>query len=143
MGKKIVWRIIKLVTQVHTLLYRLTVGGVGGLASGTPVLILTTTGRKSGRKIAVPLLFLPHGDSIVLVASKGGDPNDPHWWKNLQAHPEASVQVGQHHWKMVASQASPELKGELWPVLCRYYPPYQTYQDKTDRDIPVVILKHA
>ncbi|MBX3166623.1 MAG: nitroreductase family deazaflavin-dependent oxidoreductase [Candidatus Eremiobacteraeota bacterium] len=127
--------------RLHCWLYRLTSGVFTGLASGTPVLLLTTTGRKSGRHFTTPLLFLPDREDLVVVASYAGRDQDPQWWKNLQAHPEGSVQVGPHRWRVRAEPASEELKKHLWPVFCRYYPQYQEYQKKTSRVIPLVVLK--
>lgn len=132
---------VRLVSRLHVLLYRFTLGAFGGLASGAPVLLLTTTGRKTGRRFTIPLLFLPDGPDMVIVASYGGNPVDPQWWKNLKAQPRATVEVGHHHWSVEAEEGGPELKERLWPVFCRYYPAYQSYQDKTDRVIPLVLLR--
>ncbi len=126
--------------RLHCWLYRVTGGVFTGLASGTPVLLLTTTGRKSGRYYTTPLLFLPDGPDLVVVASYAGRDVDPDWWKNLQANPKARVQVGTHHWRVEANQAGEEDKARLWPVFCRYYPPYQKYQSKTSRVIPLIRL---
>lgn len=127
--------------RLHSWLYRLTSGVFTGLASGTPVLLITTTGRKSGRQFTTPLLFLPDSADLVVVASYAGRNQDPGWWKNLQANPQGRVQVGAHRWSVRAEQASEETKQRLWTVFCRYYPPYQDYQRKTSRVIPLVVLK--
>ena len=132
---------LRLVTRLHIALYRLTGGVVGGMISGVPNLLLTTIGRISGKEHTTPLFYLPDGPDLVLVASYGGSPQEPHWWRNLRANPHAEVVVGPHRWKVYADQGSEELKARLWPVFCRYYPDYQVYQDRTDRVIPLVVLK--
>jgi deazaflavin-dependent oxidoreductase (nitroreductase family) len=132
---------IRFITRIHTALYRLTGGVVGGLISGTPNLLLTTRGRKSGKSFTTPLLFLPDGDTLILVASYGGSPQDPQWWQNLKVDPTAEVQVGSHRWPVTAEQASEELKARMWPVFCRYYSGYAQYQASTDRIIPLVVLR--
>ena len=126
--------------RLHCWLYKLTRGVFSGLASGTPVLLLTTSGRRSGRYYTTPLLFLPDGSDLVVVASYAGKDVEPDWWRNLQAEPQARVQVGPHHWRVEAAQASDEDKARLWPVFCRFYPQYQQYQRKTRRVIPLVRL---
>ena len=121
-------------------LYRLTGGVVGGLVAGVPNLLLTTTGRISGKQHTTPLFYLPDGPHLVVVASYGGHPQEPHWWRNLQANPWGEVLVGHHRWKVWAEKGSDELKARLWPVFCRHYPEYEVYQSRTDRIIPLVVL---
>jgi deazaflavin-dependent oxidoreductase (nitroreductase family) len=133
--------LVKLMTRFHILLYRLTGGWVGGLVSGVPNLLLTTTGRKSGLKRTTPLFFLPDRGNFVVVASYGGNPKAPLWWKNLQADPVGWVEVGDRTFEVRASQASEELKDILWPVFVRHYPQYEHYQERTDRVIPLVVLE--
>lgn len=135
--------LIRLVTRFHQALYRLTGGFVGGLIAGVPNLLLTTVGRKSGKKFTTPLFYLPDGASFVVVASYGGNPQDPQWWKNLQADPRGWVQVGPRSWEVSAEKGSEELKARLWPVFCRYYPEYLSYQARTERVIPLVVLRPA
>ena len=132
--------LIRAITGLHKLLYRATGGVVGGLMEGVPNLLLTTTGRKSGRQFTTPLLYLPDGPDFVVVASYGGNPRDPQWWQNLKANPKGKVQVGRKQWEVRAAQASEETKQRLWPVFCRHYPAYLQYQARTDRVIPLVVL---
>lgn len=134
-------RILRLITRTHIALYRLTGGVIGGFLGNAPNLLLTTTGRRSGKQFTTPLLFLPDGENLVIVASFGGQPKDPQWWQNLQANPRAKVEVGTHRWDVVAEKADEETKARLWPVFCRYYPGYIEYQKRTERVIPLVILK--
>lgn len=105
-----------------------------------PVLLLTTKGRKSNKQRTVPLLYLADGDNIVLVASNGGATKHPTWWLNLQANPEAQIQVSGSKQRVRAEQGSAEEKRRLWPQLTAMYPGYKNYQEITNRDIPVVIL---
>lgn len=134
-------RLLRLFTSLHVLLYRATQGAVGGLLSGAPVLLLTTTGRRSGKPRTTPLLCLPKGRDLVVVASYGGMPKDPLWWENLKAGGPARVEIGHHRWAVAAEQASEELQAEMWPLFCRYYPTYRAYQERTERPIPLVLLR--
>lgn len=128
-------------TKLHSFVYRATGGRVGGRIVGGPVLLLTTTGRKSGKKRTVPLLYLEDGENLVLVASNGGAPVHPTWWLNLRANPEATVEVGREKLRVRAEEASPREKERLWSKLVEMYGGYETYRRRTDREIPVVLLK--
>ena len=127
-------------TWVHRLLYRSSNGVIGGRLANSPVLLLTTTGRRSGKQRTVPLLYLMDGRNVVLVASNGGAVKHPTWWLNLQTTPEAWIQIKGNRRRVKAEQASAAEKQRLWPRLTAMYPGYQRYQQITDRDIPVVIL---
>ncbi|MBA3610299.1 MAG: nitroreductase family deazaflavin-dependent oxidoreductase [Rubrobacter sp.] len=130
----------KLATKLHSSIFRATDGKIGGTLAGGPVLLLVTTGRKTGQRRTTPLLYLMDGDRYVIVASNGGAPKDPVWWLNLKANPEATVEVGDRTLRVRAEAASPEEKARLWPGLVKMYGGYEGYQRKTDRTIPVVIL---
>ncbi len=134
---------VKLFSRFHVWLYRRTDGRALGKVMGVPVLLLTTTGRKSGQPRTTPLLFLRDGSDLVVVASNGGSDRTPAWWLNLQRRSEAQVQVGAEMHRMRAEQARPEEHARLWPLLNRIYPEYESYQQKTSRRIPVVVLKPA
>jgi F420H(2)-dependent quinone reductase len=125
----------------NTWLYRKTGGKLGGTLMGAPVLLLTTTGNKSGHKRTVPLLYLKDGARYFIVASKGGFPIDPAWYKNLVANPEVEVQEGPEVKAMRARTISEDEKAQVWPRLVAMYKPYQQYQDRTARSIPVVALE--
>ena len=129
-------------TGTHTFLYRLSGGKFGGRfgKSKSPVLLLNTIGRKTGRPRTTPLLYLRDGDDVILVASDGGAPKHPVWWLNLQAKPEAKVEIGRDTLKVMARQASAEERSRLWPLLVDMYGGYAEYQKKTTREIPVIIL---
>lgn len=128
------------VMGLHSLLYRLSGGTIGGRLFNSPVLLLTTIGRKTGKLRVTPLLYLPDGSTMVIVASNGGALKDPVWWLNLQKQPLALVQVGRQRLDVCAEQATREQHVRLWPLLIQMYPPFADYQRRTDRPIPVIIL---
>jgi len=124
-------------------LYRLSGGRVMGRMGGAPILLLTTTGRKSGRNRTVPLLYLTDAGNFVIVASLGGAPRHPAWFLNLEANPRVQLQVGKQQIACTARRANAEEKARLWPGLVAIYPQYADYQKRTTRDIPVVIVSPA
>lgn len=128
-------------TRLHSVVYRATNGRVGGSIAGGPVLLLTTTGRKSGEERTIPLLYLPDGRNLVVVGSNGGTATHPEWWLNLQADPVATVEIGGRRMRVRAEEASPKEKERLWPRLVQMYGGYESYRRRTDREIPVVILR--
>ncbi len=132
----------RFITNIHTFIYRLSGGRIGGRMVGSPVLLLTTIGRKSGKERTLPLLYLADGDTIVLVASNGGAAKHPLWWSNLVANPQAKLQIGSRILTMTATLAQGEERSRLWSRLVEMYPDYANYQKRTPREIPVVLL-HA
>jgi len=130
----------RLLTGTHTFFYRLSGGKLGGRLGKSPVLLLNTTGRKTGKQRTTPLLYLRDGDDLVLVASYGGAPTHPVWWLNLLAKPEAEVEIGRKKLSVTARQADAAERERLWPLLVAMYGDYAEYQKKTTREIPVVIL---
>ena len=105
-----------------------------------PALLLTTTGRKSGEKFIFPLYYGKTGDGYIIVASKGGAPEHPGWYKNLVANPDVEVQVGTRKFKARARTTSGAERARLWQEALKFWPPYAAYQKKTEREIPVVVL---
>lgn len=130
-------------TRLHVALFRRTNGGLGGRMVGSPVLLLNTVGRKSGRRRTTPLLYLRDGESMVIVASNGGAAEHPTWWLNLRAAGRAVVEVGPREEHVRAKEAKGEEKARLWGRLVEMYPPYESYQRRTDREIPVVVLERV
>jgi deazaflavin-dependent oxidoreductase (nitroreductase family) len=128
-------------TRIHTVLYRTSNGIIGGRIANCSVLLLTTTGRRTGKQRTVPLLYLMDGLNLVLVASNGGAAKHPTWWLNLQSAPEACIQIKGIRRRVQTEQASTADRQRLWPRLTAMYPGYKRYQEITDRDIPVVILR--
>ena len=133
--------LIAVVSALHRLAYRLSDGLIGGTFASAPVLLLTTTGARSGRERTTPLLYLADGDAFVVAASNAGNDRDPGWWRNLLRHPEAEIQVGRAKLRVRAAPATPEERRRLWPRLTELYPDYATYQRRTSREIPVAILR--
>ncbi|MBI1885741.1 MAG: nitroreductase family deazaflavin-dependent oxidoreductase [Chloroflexi bacterium] len=134
--------LIKFVSALHVFWYRLTGGLIGGRAAGgNPVLLLTTSGRRTGNERTTPLLYLQDGENFVVVASYGGSDYHPAWWLNLKANPESAVQIRGERLRAKAEEAGPEEKARLWPLLTKMYPGYDDYQRRTERQIPVVILR--
>lgn len=110
---------------------------------GTTILILTTTGRRSGQEHSTPLIFREHGDDYLVVASKGGADQPPAWYLNLTAEPTVRVQIKGDRFTAIARDAGPEEKLELWRAMAEVWPAYDDYQARTERDIPVVVLSRA
>ena len=127
--------------QEHVRRYVETDGAEGHDWQGTTVLILTTTGRRSGQPRSTPLIYGKQGDEHVVVASKGGAEEHPSWYLNLVEEPVATVQVRGDRFKARARTATPEEKPELWRLMTERWPAYDEYQRKTSRDIPVVVLE--
>ena len=105
-----------------------------------PSLLLTTTGRKSGEKFIFPLFYGRSGDSYFIIASKGGAPAHPGWYKNILANPDVEIQVGTKKLNARARMAAGEERHRLWQKALEFWPPYADYQLKTEREIPVVVL---
>jgi deazaflavin-dependent oxidoreductase (nitroreductase family) len=121
-------------------LYQRSGGKIGGKMRGAPVLLLTTTGRKSGNSWTVPVLYQVDGDRWVVIASNNGRPKHPAWWLNLQAKPEATIQIGRETYPVSASETSGEERDKLWRRMADMYKGYDGYAEKTTRQIPVVLL---
>lgn len=116
-------------------------GDKGHDKMGTPALLLTTTGKKSGEPLLLPLFYGEDNGNYVVVASKGGAPEHPAWYTNLVAMPEVEVQVRNEKFTATARTANDEEKPALWEKMAKIWPAYNDYQVKTDRPIPVVILE--
>lgn len=128
------------VARLHAALFRVSGGRIGGRMAKSPVLLLNTTGRRSGKRRTTPLLYLRDGASYAVVASNGGTAAHPAWWHNLRALPEATVEVDGCELRVRAVEAGPSERERLWPRLVAMYPRYADYQVKTDRIIPVLLL---
>ncbi|MDH3212387.1 MAG: nitroreductase family deazaflavin-dependent oxidoreductase [Myxococcales bacterium] len=133
--------VVRAMSAANTWLYRLSGGHIGGtFLGGAPVMLLTSTGRKSGQPRTAPLLYLRDGENVVIVASMGGMSKHPVWYRNIEANPDVEVQIGSEKTKLRARRASDEEKAALWPRLVAMYADYDQYQARTERNIPVVIL---
>ncbi|MCX4831231.1 nitroreductase family deazaflavin-dependent oxidoreductase [Streptomyces sp. NBC_01016] len=132
---------LALVGAEHVARYRETDGEEGYEWNGVPILLLTTTGRRTGEPRTKALIFGRDGDDYLIVASTGGAPKHPSWYLNLLARPEAEIQVKGEHIPVVArSAADGAERTHLWQLVTGYWPNYDTYQERTDRLIPVVVL---
>jgi deazaflavin-dependent oxidoreductase (nitroreductase family) len=127
----------------HVQAYRDSGGEVGYLWNGVPTLLLTVTGRVSGKPLTCALIFARNGDDYLIVASKGGAPEHPQWYRNLCATPEAQIQVKDQQLAVRARTADAEEKPRLWQLVTEVWPNYDTYQSRTERDIPIVVLSPA
>lgn len=137
--------------QNHLDRYRATNGedgylwdaSLGGGKGMIPTLLLTTTGRKSGRELTLPLIFGRSAEDYVVVASKGGAPEHPSWYLNLEANPDVKLQVKAEKFNARAHTADAQERAALWPKMVEIYGPYADYQKKTGRQIPVVVLRRT
>jgi deazaflavin-dependent oxidoreductase (nitroreductase family) len=127
--------------QEHVKRYLETGGEEGHDWQGVNVLILTTTGRRSGQPRSTPLIYGRHGDDYLVVASKGGAPDHPAWYLNLSADPDVQVQVRDDRFSARARTATPDERDEVWRTMTESWPQYDEYQTKTEREIPVVVLE--
>ena len=135
--------ILQLGWAIHRALHRLTGGRMSTEAPSdgrVGTLFLVSTGRRSGKQRRNGLFYIEDGDAFVVVASNAGDRLDPQWWKNLQANPDAVVDIGTHHVPVRARAATPDEANRLWPRLEAGYPEFRTYRAGVLRKIPVVIL---
>jgi deazaflavin-dependent oxidoreductase (nitroreductase family) len=128
----------------HVQRYRETGGDVGHIwRKGSKTLLLTTTGRNTGEPRTTPLIYENSGDDYVIVASKGGAPDDPGWYRNLQKDPNVELQVKDEVFRAHARVAEGDERERLWKLAAQQWPDYDSYQQKTDREIPVVVLERA
>ncbi|NDL57375.1 nitroreductase/quinone reductase family protein [Phytoactinopolyspora mesophila] len=130
-------------SRLHIFLYRLSRGVIGRRLVKNDMLLLTTRGRKSGKPHTVPLLYLLDGDTPVVIASWGGRPEHPQWYQNLQADPNAEVQIRSRKWRVRARTADPDERERWWPKVLAAYHGYRVYESNTDRVIPIVFLDPA
>jgi deazaflavin-dependent oxidoreductase (nitroreductase family) len=132
---------LKLGSGAHAGVYRATGGKLFGRMGKSPILLLNTVGRKTGRKRTTPLLYVMDGEDFVIIASKGGAPTHPAWYLNLRANPDATVEIGDREVQVEAGVADPEEKARLWQKMVEMYPTYDDYQRKTEREIPLLVLR--
>ncbi|MGO9089019.1 MAG: nitroreductase family deazaflavin-dependent oxidoreductase [Terriglobales bacterium] len=131
----------RLFYTLHRAIYRLSGGRIFSRSVGCPVVLLTTTGRKSGERRTAPIFGFREGKSIVVVPSNAGKKHYPSWYFNLRANPQAQVQIGPEIRRVRAREATSEERERLWPFLASQYGGYQVYRERTDRHIPVIILE--
>ena len=127
--------------QEHVRRYRETDGEVGYIWNGAPTLLLTTTGRRTGEPTTTPLIFGREGDDYVIVASQGGKPEHPGWYRNIVKTPEVELQVKSARIRGHARTAGGDERERLWRQMTEIWPHYDTYATRTDRVIPVVVVE--
>jgi F420H(2)-dependent quinone reductase len=136
------WPVLGPLFRAHGVLYRATGGRLGGRLPGRPpVLLLDHIGAKSGKPRNTPLIYMPDGDNIVIVAAKGGHPENPSWLYNLRAHPDTEIQIQSRRIKVRAREADAAERKRLWPMAATYNSDWRHYQRRTSRVIPLVILE--
>ncbi|MFE9576955.1 nitroreductase family deazaflavin-dependent oxidoreductase [Nocardia sp. NPDC006044] len=124
--------------------FRANAGKVGGMFEGAAMVLITTTGAKSGRRITNPLVYLPDGDRIVLIASNGGADKHPSWYHNLRANPDLTVEIGTERYEAKAEVVTGAERDALYARMVEIMPGFGEYQEKTSRVIPVfVVRRHA
>ena len=131
--------VIRLVSRLHVWLFRRTQGRRGARMQGAPICLVTMTGRKTGKRRTIPLMYIPHGDDVLLIASQAGMDFHPSWYWNIHADPHIEVVAEGRTRQLVAREANDDEKAALWPVAVAVYPDYDDYQARTDRDIPLLI----
>jgi F420H(2)-dependent quinone reductase len=127
--------------KLNVPLYRLSGGRIGGKINRAPVLLLTTTGRKSGQKRTAPVVYLTEGENLVVIGSNAGHSRTPAWSLNLKANPEAEVEVGRKRRPVRARVAEGEERAELWRKHNKQYSGFDEYEARTDRDIALFVLE--
>jgi deazaflavin-dependent oxidoreductase (nitroreductase family) len=136
------WPVWNRLVGVHVAMYRATGGRIGHRMVGAPpMLLLDHVGARSGIKRTTALAYMKDDDSVVVVASKGGHPQHPAWYHNLRANPDTVVQIGPERRPVTAHVATPEERARLWPRVVGLYGGFGGYQERTDREIPLVILR--
>ncbi len=123
--------------------FRTNGGKVGGIWEGRPLLLLTTTGAKSGQPRTHPMMYMRDGDRLFVFASKGGAPTNPAWYHNLLAHPEVTVEVGNEKFHAIARPVTGEERDKIYARWAQMYPQFGEYQQKTTRKIPVIELRRV
>lgn len=127
--------------QEHVRRYQETDGEVGYIWNGVETLLLTTSGRRTGEPTTTPLIFGRDGEDYVIVASQGGRPEHPGWYRNLVKQPAVELQVKGDHIRGTARTAEGDERERLWRRMAEIWPPYDEYQTRTDRRIPVVVIE--
>lgn len=136
------WPLLRRLMGAHALVYRATGGRIGHrFPGGAPMLLLDHVGARSAARRTTPLIYVDDGRDVVVVASKGGHPRHPAWYHNLRANPDTTVQIGGERRPVRARVATPAERERLWPKAMATYGGYQGYQERTEREIPLVILE--
>ena len=131
---------LKLYTRLNVAVYRISRGRLmNTFPGGAPICLVAMTGRRSGRRRTIPLIYIPHGDEVILGASQGGMDVHPAWYYNLLAEPEVEITAGGSRRRMLARQVDDAEKRQLWPRMVEVYSDFDQYQARTSRNIPVFL----
>ncbi len=133
--------LMRIYWKVHRFFYRISGGRLGKKIGERDILMLTTTGRKSGQARSIATYYFRDGDNLVIIASNGGEDYDPAWWLNLKSNPQAVVQIGSRKLTVTAEEATGEERERLWEMVKREEPQFRTYEKLSKRKIPVVVLR--
>ena len=133
--------LLKAITRTHVFLHRLSGGRILNKLGGDDVCFVTMKGARSGRTLTIPLMYVPHREGVLLVASQGGAPKNPVWYNNLVQHPDITVEHRGRVMKLRARLAKPAEKPALWPICDGFYAPYAEYRTRTTRDIPIFVCE--
>ena len=134
-------KFIKPYSKLNVFMYKLTGGRILGKLAGRPVMLVTMTGAKTGKKRTVPLMYVPYKEGVILVGSQGGAPKSPVWVKSVQQNPDVTVQYKSKVMELRARQVDDAEKAEVWPVCVEHYHEYDDYQNRTERNIPVFVCE--
>jgi F420H(2)-dependent quinone reductase len=134
--------LMRVIPAVHLAVYRLTNGRLSAKLAGQKMLLLTTTGRRTGKRRTVPLLYVEDGEAMIVIGSNWGGPSHPQWIRNLSAKPEARVQAGARRLRVTARTATGDERARLWSLVTSQYPGYEGYARRigSAREIPLVVL---
>jgi deazaflavin-dependent oxidoreductase (nitroreductase family) len=141
MSRNSFFNIFRFFMAIYVSLYRLTGGKFGNQVQGLPVLLLTTTGRRTGKKRITPLGYIEQDGYYVVTATNAGFETHPAWFHNLKSHPQVALQIGDKQLTAVAELANPTLRKQLWAKLVERAPGYGAYEKRTTREIPIVLLR--
>lgn len=133
--------LLKAFTKFNVFIYKLSGGELMNTLAGIPIILVKMKGAKSGTMKTIPLMYVPYNKGVILVASQGGAPKHPVWYYNLIKNPEVEITHGGQTRKLTARRVNNEEKAELWPTCVKHYPPYEQYQNRTDRNIPVFLCE--
>lgn len=133
--------LLKTATRIHVWLHRLSGGRFFNRLAGDEVCFVSMKGARSGRRRTIPLMFVPYGDGVLLVASQGGAPKHPVWYGNLVKYPDIEVEHRARRMSLRARLARADEKPALWPICDRHYAPYAEYRERTTRDIPIFVCE--
>ena len=132
---------IKPFSRFNSFVYKLTQGRLMGTLGGRAVVLIKMKGARSGQIRTVPLMYVPYKEGVIIVASQGGAPKSPVWHKNLEVNPEIEAVYKGKTMKLKARRVDDAEKAAVWPVCVEHYPPFEEYQNRTDRNIPVYVCE--